>query len=528
MPNDTVKQLNPFEIKAEIINLISKFKDVNDISNYIDSIKLLDAQNDKRTISKILFKELYNLKTDDGTIICFLLERYADKDELSKKLWELLKNPVAPNNVKIVTVNFLRGLDTNWELDTGDELLNAEILDADTKKLLDNAIVNPEVQIDFLDFLTSLSNNDKITLINSLAADYTEDALSNMLIPVFLSQPDSDAGLEALKLLGESKSQLAFHALNNALETSRDTLKPLIKKSLSTLKIAGIREDNTHEFYKKILSESKPYKFCTTYPDGHGNQALIFTRETKEGKIRFVAIVIDDYHGIRDCFGFNEISKFECDKIIERFYKDEKEVAITPENLKTILLNAERISQKSSNNWLLPYEYVCWKNLLNDIDGDNRSYKEILAGKLTLIPLTKEDFEKITDMEFIDRWFLDADYSDEFQDLTRNVPEDFNLLVEDNVDKVFYEEENFIWSQRLLSSAYLKLCENKSNEAQLLYSLHFDENFKREFFKYILKKSIYEYYVSLKFNTELNNGRYTLDELDKIIEKIEDLWVCTK
>ena len=176
----------------------------------------------------------------------------------------------------------------------------------------------------------------------------------------------------------------------------------------------------------------------------------------------------------------------------------------------------------------MPYEYVCWKNLLNDIDGDNRSYKEILAGKLTLIPLTKEDFEKITDMEFIDRWFLDADYSDEFQDLTRNVPEDFNLLVEDNVDKVFYEEENFIWSQRLLSSAYLKLCENKSNEAQLLYSLHFDENFKREFFKYILKKSIYEYYVSLKFNTELNNGRYTLDELDKIIEKIEDLWVCTK
>ena len=154
MPNDTVKQLNPFEIKAEIINLISKFKDVNDISNYIDSIKLLDAQNDKRTISKILFKELYNLKNDDGTIICFLLERYADKEELSKKLWELLKNPVVPNNVKIVTVNFLRGLDTNWELDTGDELLNAEILDADTKKLLDNAIVNPEVQIDFLDFLT--------------------------------------------------------------------------------------------------------------------------------------------------------------------------------------------------------------------------------------------------------------------------------------------------------------------------------------------------------------------------------------
>lgn len=528
MPNDTIKQLNPFEIKAEIINLISKFKDVNDISNYIDSIKLLDAQKDKKTIAKILFKELYNLKTDDGTIICFLLERYADKEELNKKLWELLKNPVVPNNVKIVTVNFLRGLDTNWELDTGDELLNAEILDADTKKLLDNAIVNPEVQIDFLDFLTSLSNNDKITLINSLASDYTEDALSNMLIPVFLSQPDSDAGLEALRLLGESKSQLAFHALNNALETASETIKPLIKKSLSTLKIAGIREDNTNEFYKKILSESAPYKFCTTYPDGHGNQALIFTRETKDGKIRFVAIVIDDYHGIRDCFGFNEISKFECNKIIERFYKNEKEVCITPKDFKKILLNAEKISQNTSNNWLLPYEYVCWKNLLNDIEGDNRSYKELLVEKLTLTQLTQEDFKKITGMEIFDRWFLEANYSDEFQDLTQNVPEDFNRSVEDNVDKVFYEEENLVWSQRLLISAYLKLCENKSEEAQLLYSLYFDEKFKREFFKYILKKSIYEYYISLKFNTELNNGRYTLDELDKIIKRIEDLWICTK
>ena len=89
MSKSDIRQLNPFEIKAEIINLVSK--DVNDISDCINDIKLLDAQNDKKTIVKILFKELYNLKTDDGTIICFLLERYADKNELTKKLWELLK-----------------------------------------------------------------------------------------------------------------------------------------------------------------------------------------------------------------------------------------------------------------------------------------------------------------------------------------------------------------------------------------------------------------------------------------------------
>ena len=338
-----IRQLNPFEIKVEINNLINNFKDVNDLSEYINQIQLLDAQNDKKTITKLLFKELYNIKTDEATILCFLLERYAEKEELVKKLWDLLKNNMVANNVKIVAVNFLRGLDSNWELDSGDELLDAEIIDADTRKLLDKAIINPEVQIDFLDFLTSLSSNDKITLINSLGSDYTEDALANILIPVFLSQPDSETGLEALRILGESKSQLAFHALNTAIDSVDEKIAPLIRKSLSTLKIAGIREDNSKEFYKSILSDTVPYRFCITPPDGHGNQALIFTRKTQDNKIRFVAIVIDDEHGIRDCFGFYEISQFECDKIIERFYKNETEISISPQALKTILYNAEKI-----------------------------------------------------------------------------------------------------------------------------------------------------------------------------------------
>lgn len=520
------RQLNPFEIKAVISNLISQFKDVNDLPKYLDNITLLDGQNDKKTITKILYKELYNLKTDDGTIICFLLERYAEKEELTKRLWELLKNNVVPNNVKIVAVNFLRGLDSNWELDTGDELLNEEIIDNDTKQLLNNAIVNPEVQIDFLDFLTSLSTNDKIVLINSLGEDYTQDALANILIPVFLSQPDSEAGTEALRLLGNSKSQLAFHALNTSLKFVGEKIAPLVKKSISTLKIAGIREDNSHEFYKQILSESAPYKFCITYPDGHGNQALIFTRKTIEGKIRFVAIVIDDYHGIRDCFGFNEISQFECDKIIERFYHNEKEVSITPENFKTVLSHAEKISHNIANNWLIPYEYICWKNLLTDIEEDGRELKEILAEILT--PSKLDGIDAVTDMDFIQKWFLNPNYSDEFEEMLNSDNTDFDTLIDENLDKVFYDEEKFVWYERILMAAYLKLSENKLKDAEILYSIYCDENLKREFLKNILRKSIYEYYTALKFDTELNNGRYTIKELDEIIKHIEGLWVCTK
>lgn len=517
-----MSQLNPFEIKSVINALISQ--KVDEIS--VEDINILDNQSDKKTIVKLLYKELYNLKTDEASVLCFLLERYAEKEELVKKLWELLRNNVVPSNVKIVALNFLRGLDCSWDLDAEDEILNEEIIDAETAKLLNNAVVNPEVQIDFLDFLTSVSAKDKIILIDSLANDYSGDALANILVPVFLSQPDSEAGMEALKILGESRSQLAFHALNSSIDFVDEKVLPYLKKSLSTLKIAGIREDNSIEFYKKVLSDSEPYRCCITYPDGHGNMAMVFTRKTSDNRVRFAAIAVDDYHGIRDCFGFYDISQFECDKIIERFYKDEMEIEITPQQLKTIMSHFEHISKVCSNNWLLPYEYVCWKNILSDIDYE--SIREFLDSSLRSEKLSSDELDVIYDMQFMKRWFLDPHYSDEFENVLKIKDTDFDKIVESNVDYVFYEDEKRVWSERLLIVAYILMIQGDKKYAEFVYSLYFDEDAKQEFFKYLIKRSIYEYYVAMKFSTELNDGRYSLKELDEIIENIERLWVCTK
>ena len=496
------KQLNPFEIKALINGII------NDNANDVRSIELLDAQNDKKTIVKILYKELYN--NSNSTVLCFLLERYADKEDLTKKLCEMLKSSVISDNVKINVVNFLRGLDTDWALDTG--MTDTEILDIETRNLLNNAVVNPEIQIDFLDFLSSISTNDKITLINSLGEDYTNDALANLLIPVFLSQPESEIGLEALKILGETKSQLAFHALNTTIDTADEKIKPYIKKSLSTLKIAGIREDNSLEFYKQILSTSKPYRCCLTYPDGHGNQAVIFTRKTDEGKVKFMAVVIDDYHGVRDCFGFYDISAFECDKIIERFYKNENELEVSPQILKSVLINAENLTKG------YPYEYVCWKNLLCDIEFFD--IKEYLKEKLSKNELNQKDLEVIFNSDFAQKWFLDEHYSDEFEEMLEDNLQDFEKLIENHVEKVFYPEEKAIWCERLINTAFLKLAQGDTETAQALYNLYFGE--KTEFFKNILRKSLYEYFVSLRYN---NTSNLSTKEINDAIKNIEDMYV---
>ena len=125
---------------------------------------------------------------------------------------------MASNNAKIFALDLLRDIDTNWSYEECDQYFENpnELVTADTKKILDNAILNPEVQIDFLDFLSSLPDNDKIVLLESLSDDYSNDELANMLIPVFLSMSDTETGKTALNILGNSKSQLAYHALNTS------------------------------------------------------------------------------------------------------------------------------------------------------------------------------------------------------------------------------------------------------------------------------------------------------------------------
>lgn len=524
------KQLNPFELKSAITELLAKINSVNDIQNCLADFDMLDSQEDKKLISKVLFKELVNANPEKIPVLCFLLEHFVPKDELINKLWETLKNQNLQTEVKITILNLLRELDADWSYETCEEYLDdaQSLLDANTKQLLNTAVINPEVQIDFMDFLASIRVQDKITLLNSFADDFDSDALANILIPVFVSDPNSPTGKEALKLLGDTKSQLALHVLDEMQHLATGELLQEIKRSLSTIKISGMREDNTKEFYKEVLSDSKPYKFYLTYPDGHGDMALIFTRITQDEKIRFVSIVVNIETGIKDCFGFFEISKFECSKILERFLRDEKTVDIDPESFKTILYNAEMTTIKSNhNNWKLPYEYVCWKNLLIDIDFDSAQIETILSEQVVPAKVDKTIISALDEMKISVHWFLDCNYSDEFTVLLKELKDspDLNELVENNLEKVFYKEEKNAWEQKILMAAYIKFVIGKENEAQQVYGLFKDDEIKQELYKNILKRSIYEYLMVIKYDKSIDSNGLTIDEIDNKIKFIEETWV---
>ena len=498
-------ELNPFEIKAEIVNLFEELKGVKDFEDYEVHYRLLDSQSDKKIICKLLFKEINNSDSDKN-LLKFLLLRYCPAKELSEKLWSIIKNSMTSNQAKIFALDLLRDIDSNWSYDECEQYLDNpdELVDADTKRILDNAIADPEVQIDFLDFLASLSDSDKVTLLKSLGNDYSKDELANMLVPVFMSMSDTEVGKVALDILGNSKSQLAYHALNSSLDFVDEKLVPAVKRNLSILKIAGIREDNSLEFYKKLLKNSKPYKFCITYPDGHGNQAIIVSRTTSGGNMQFVAIVIDDYHGIKDCFGFNNITRFECNTIIERFYRGQRALDIEPAILKSILINAEKLSKHK-----MPYEYVCWRNLLADIEP------KPLKLNYKISQLSQKQFEEILVYDFTDYWFLNSTYSDEFEEFLREIEtiscEKYDEFIDQNVEKVFYPEENIVWTNRILNCALLKHLAGEEKAAQNLYSLYNDKKLIRELYKNILRKSVYEYY-------------FAKDDKERV-QKIESMWV---
>lgn len=542
-------QLNKLQIKAEILTVISKLQTNLEMANADESLKVLMAQEDKKAVLDILLKELIKTNEQKAILICYLLVKICDKADLENGLWEILKNPSVSDITKTIVLNLLKDLGNKVNYEKFSEYFEnpAEVIDADTQRLLHVAIINPEAQIDFLDFLNSLSDMDKNMLIQSLGDDYSSDDLANILNPLVLYDPTSELGKIAIGILGTTKSQLALHSLSEALEFVKDeeTIS-LIKKSISSLKISGVREDNAIEFYKSVLS-TKPYQSYTSYPDGHGNQAIIFSRERENESIQLVAVVINDCWGVVDCFGFNDISKAEFERIVNRFYNGDEHVYINASVIKSILQKAEDLTRKTDGQ--ISYEYICWKTLLSDIQEEPVPVELILKTKFDKKPLSDEDLERIYMFDFIQRWFLDTDYNSEFGALTEelnkelaanNFKIDFETIVKENSDRIFSNEEKNLLDKRILMCAYLKYLSGNTQDTQILYSLYFDEDRKSKLIKNIIRKSIYEYYVTLKFRHKedskmtnifaLKNKPKTMEltpkQIDLTISIIESLWLA--
>lgn len=528
--------MNKLQIKAEILATLRALMS----SSMPDPSLLTDLRliEDKKTVLDILIRELINADEHKTLLICWLLTELIEKEQLNNELWDVIKSPEYNDNIKMIAFNMLKDLGNkiDYEVISGYFEKFSELINKETKELLDTAIMNPEAQIDFMDFLNALSDEDKILLIKSLEEDYANDALANIVIPVFLFYMESSVGETALEILARTKSQLAYHALENVKKYLAEPMLSKVNKALSELKLSGIRVDNTIEFYKKILEESKPYKSYISFPDGHGNLAIIFTRIRPNKTLQFFAIVINHRYGILDSFGFNSMNERDFYKIVDKFYNYQEKYEIEAGVVKYLLEQA--VENSYANKELIPYEYICWESILLDVESVRPSVN------LEKKDLNLKDIDKLCLNGYVQNWFFDEVTSPEFKIFIDKLSQEFksnNFQVD--LDKFVADNYNLIYTAKELAyqmvtfniAAYLRQLKNDNDLAQVLFSLN--DNYA--FLTNILRKSIYEYYVGRRYllknrrdtsnlfekKMQSNDEDFKLLQLDMIISSIEARWV---
>ncbi|MCR5266832.1 MAG: hypothetical protein K6E29_09620 [Cyanobacteria bacterium RUI128] len=527
--------MNKIQIRAEILTLITKLQTTTAVSD--DMFAVLDNEPDKQAVMDVLLKELARAREQKAFVICYVLTRLFEKDFLVSSLREFIRDRKISDYAKMIAFNLLKDLGNEVQYDevSGYFTEFEQIVEEETKEMLNSALMNPEAQIDFIDFISALSPEDQTVLVKALNEDYTEDALANILIPIFMYNPRAELAKEIIEILGNSKSQLAFHAFEEAKDFVGEDLIPLLNKGLSALKLSGVRVDNAIDFYKSILKSSKPFKSYMSYPDGHGNIAVVFSRIRENGTLQFVAMVLNDMYGILDCFGFYEITKDDLSKILAKFYGADGGVEVGHGVIKYLIDRAEK--QARYNKDVLPYEYVCWKNTMLDIEPVK---PECL---IKSIELTKSDIDELCLNDKVQSWFYDVNTSDSFNNIIQelnkaykdnNFDIDLDKFIADKYDTIYTPEEIEIWKNRYYLTAFLYQLQGDNDTAKKFYSLMDNKSFLTN----ILRKSIYEYYVLQRWQLknsaktanmfqkhEMEKSEFELMQLDMIISTIEAKWV---
>ena len=536
---------NKLQIRAKLLSAIINMQNNSQDRAYIKkTLEELNAIVDKDAVLDILNREFLkeNSQMRDYTIT-FLISELTDPQKAEAVMFETLANPKIKDSVKAKAVSFLReaGKHVNYEQYINYFENPDEIIDADTVKLLENARVNPESQIDFLDFLEALPQAEKEMLVESLTQDYDGDNLANILIPIIYANPYGDISQIAISAIGESKSMLAYPVLKWLEENTDDLkVKANVQKSLSLLKLSGIKEDITKEYYKRLLSGSPVYKCFVNFPDGHGNIGLIFSRKNEASFIQMFALVLNDIDGIIDCFGFNEISEGEFDRIVNKFFSNDRVVLADETLCKYLMVNAEKISRLKFQE--ISYEYAAWVSITRDIDYEDLN----LSDGLSKIELNDFLLKQLCDKGYFEKWFFSVSDNEKFAALIDKIADDkicdikqIETLLNENMPQIFDDAFLKILNRRLLVSAHFARLNNEQTFADMLYSLIDESECKNCFKEDMLKKSIYEYFLSQKDRYEsiksatsifARRANKDLQEIDikyveNCIKEIEKNWV---
>lgn len=539
------------QIRAKIIELINKL-DINALNKKEQESFFAELKNfeDKEFLQQILLKELNSDDDEKIEKIAYLITELVNPEGVKAALWEYIKDKNIDDKVKEMACTLLRIF---GEKIRPEDLVNylenpMELIDAETKKLLDVALINPEVQIDFLDFLFALPKDERINLVKSLETDYQGDRLVNILAPILDSSDDFEIKEFIIKVLGNTKTQSAVLSLKNVVEFSKETgLVKLADIGLKKLRLAGISGFDS-KTDAMVCENSSPYESYISPVDGMGNQGIIFSRFSTDENVQMFSVVVNDVGGILDCFGFYLLSKDEFSRIVASYDKDSVNVKIPPSFAKKCLIDAERLSRINQNP--LPYEYLAWKSLFFDIEDFSYDFEqkaiEYSEG------LKSVNYSLLVDSDVFAQWFFDSEddervdkFFDELLVEDFIVSKDLDDKISKTVESVFDSKTREIYYKRLLNTMYLlDLREEvvlRDNIAFLAISLKNIQNpLDCELFTWIIRKSVYELFLREQASFDINltieanifaktvqkyESVFSPEKLDMIISDLKLSWV---
>ena len=529
-----LRDLSKLQIRAEVMLMLQQLNSLDEMSKeqQDSSLNKLRSIKDIDYVVEILVKELARSDYKKGQIISLFVQELGDLETLKDVLWSYIKSPLSSDELKDISGVILKSLGDQTD---PEEFLNylddpKAIVDKETQKLLEVASVNPEAQIDFLDFLFSLPESEQINLVSSLKEDYSSEYLVNIAAPALEAKPPLKLEEELIKILGETRSALAIPVLNDVLKYSKnEIIKKHAQKSLNMLKLSGVNvnQENLCQAVSPITKTSEIYECHTSIVDGLGNQGFIISRIKPNQDILMLNVVINDVHGILDCFGFYGISKQDFSRIIEKFQEKSTRFLVSSEYCKLRLEKAEKINKE--NNLPISYEYAAWKSLLSDVTALENNF-ETLSKKWVSKDLILETaiLYKFPDFQY---WFFEEEdhflINETLPVLIKEISEkkeyfiknknELRTWLESNIDKlssqIFNDEIKNIYKNRLLDLTYLLHSQDlilfRNIAASLAWCIAPENNFDVKtvpFFREMMKRTILEGFVRYQYKNEQAAG----------------------
>jgi hypothetical protein len=541
-------EFSKLQIRAKVLSVISELKSIprfNDelLQYYCGELSQIE---DKKALFDIYIKEFIKLDEKDYTFSSLLLKAVVDNDYINEKALEMLQSQSLSDECKYKIVQMLRIIGGDCDYTTIPTYFDnpEEVLDKETKRLLESAVFNPEAMLDFLDFISAVSYSDRSLLLQSLKLDYEGDVLANIVYPILYSDFEDDFKLDVIDILSDSKSSIAIAPFNYLIEVSDNkNIVNACKIGLKKLKLSGAKEEIADEYFRNVVKTSMPFEFFTTIPDGNGNQALLVSRCSEDRKCLLSAVVINDRKGIVDCFGFYNISDKELIKVISKFYQSEGKYKVNQGYIKTQIDNA--INTNIKNKRLFPYEFICWSPLTSDFAPLDYSLEDYIKTNCKMTDFEQDEFLTLLTKEYTMRWFITPEENSIINDLVEkiyNLPEldieEINNSILSNIDNILNDDAISLWKNRIVNLIYLLHNNSDARNADIFYTMLNDEKYFKMFKSILLQRSVFNYFVAKKENLKdsklttnifrLRNKseeKYDIKKIEKIIEFLKRNWL---